>query len=259
MSSQVADAHCSSPGKWLGVKSPDSRVVAESLESYAEDRLAESAFFTDLSAGRMHAEDVRDVFGQYYLWRNRLHRWFGVCVARTAPLGDAPNVSRILGEIIGCLAQEIADDHHGLALSFLSALGIDDPGGITVLPVTDAYARSFLHCYSSADRSGDEAVAALAGRELAVPSRNEIIIRALADRYGVTSGLDLFSPHASLEAERFRALWEALADEARADARLLADAARLEIWEHITFWDDVYSAIRGARAVPAAGPMGAGR
>jgi hypothetical protein len=257
MSSQVADAHCSPSGKWLGVKSPDSRVVAESLESYARDRLAESAFFADLSAGRILAEDVREVFGQYYLWRNRFHQWFGVCVARTGPFGDAPNAARILGEIIAGLAQEITGDHHGQALSFLSALGIDDPARITVLPVTDAYAKSFLHCYSSADRSGDEALAALAGRELAVPSRNEIIIGALAGHYGVTSGLDLFGPHARLEAERFRALWEALAGAARTDGRLLADAARLEIWEHITFWDDVYTAIRGARGRRAAGQMGA--
>jgi len=259
MSSQVADAHCSPPGKWAGVKSSDSRALTEGLESYARDRLAESDFFADLSAGRMRPESIRDVFGQYYLWRNRFHRWFGVCVARTAPFGDAPNVSRILREIIGCLAREIADDHHGLAVSFLSALGIDDPAGITVLPVTDAYAKSFLHCYSSADHTGDEALAALAGRELAVPARNEIIISALAGHYGITSGLELFSLRASLEAGRFRALWEALADEARTERRLLADAARLEIWEHITFWDDVYSAIGGSLARPAAGRMRAGR
>jgi hypothetical protein len=259
MSSQVADAHCSPPGKWAGAKSPDSRALIESLESYARDRLVESDFFADLSTGRIGPESIRDVFGQYYLWRNRFHQWFGICVARTAPFGDAPNVSRILGEIIGCLAQEIADDHHGLALSFLSALGIDDPADITVLPVTDAYAKSFLHCYSSADRTGDEALAALAGWELAVPARNEIIMDALAGHYGMTSGLELFSPHASLDAERFGALWEALAAEARTDGRLLADAARLEIWEHVTFWDDVYSAIRGSLALRAAGHMRAGR
>jgi hypothetical protein len=241
------------------VKAHDSRSVAESiesvaesLESYARDRLAESDFFADLSAGRIHPENVRDVFGQYYLWRNRFHRWFGVCVARTAPFGDALNVPRILGELIACLAQEITGDHHELALSFLSALGIDDPARITVLPVTDAYAKSFLHCYSSADRTGDEALAALAGRELAVPSRNKIIISALLEHYGVTSGLEFFSLHANLEAEHSRGLWEALADEAGTDGRLLVDAARLEIWEHITFWDDVYSAIRGSLARPTA-------
>ena len=53
----------------------DSRVVSESLESYAAD-----------------PGHVRDVFGQYYLWRNRFHRWFGICVAKSAPVDDTLNV-----------------------------------------------------------------------------------------------------------------------------------------------------------------------
>ncbi len=101
----------------------------------------------------------------------------------------------------------------------------------------------------AADRSGDEALAALAGRELVGPSRNRIIISALPEHYGVTSGLEFFNLHADLEAEHFRALWEALARDSRTtDTRRLIDAARLEIWEHITFWDDVYSAILGSKS-----------
>ena len=230
--------------------------MAEIIESYALDCLAESDFFADLSAGRIQLETLRDVFGQYYLWRNRFHRWFGVCVARTAPLGDALNVPRILAELIACLGQEITGDHHGLALSFLGALGIDDPARIRALPETDAYAESFVRCYFSADRSGDEALAALAGRELAVPSRNKIIISALPEHYGVTSGLEFFTLPASLEAQPFRVLWEVLAREASTDSRQLIDAARLEIWEHVTFWDDVYSAIRRPAAQWAARAAG---
>jgi hypothetical protein len=105
----------------------NSRAVSESLESYARDRLAESDFFADLSAGQVRPEHVRDVFGQYYLWRNRFHRWFGLCVAKSAAFGDALDVPRVLGELITCLEQEITGNHHGLALSFLAALGIDDP------------------------------------------------------------------------------------------------------------------------------------
>ena len=52
----------------------NSRVVSESLESYAAGLLAESAFFSALSAGEADPGHVRDVFGQYYLWRNRFHR-----------------------------------------------------------------------------------------------------------------------------------------------------------------------------------------
>jgi pyrroloquinoline quinone (PQQ) biosynthesis protein C len=225
----------------------DSRAVSESLNSYVRDRLAESDFFSDLSAGQIHPDDVRDIFGQYYLWRNRFHRWFGICVAKSAAFGDALNVPRVLGELITCLEQEIRGNHHGLALSFLAALGIDDPAHITALPVTESYAESFLRCYFSADRTGDEALAALAGRELVAPGRNEIIISALSSHYGVTSGLEFFSVHTDLEVEHFRALWEALAHDTKADAERLIEAARLEIWEHITFWDDVYFTILGQR------------
>ena len=52
----------------------NSRVISESLESYVAGLLAESAFFSALSAGEADPGHVRDVFGQYYLWRNRFHR-----------------------------------------------------------------------------------------------------------------------------------------------------------------------------------------
>lgn len=236
----------------------DSRVVSMRLESYVRDRMAESDFFSGLSAGEVPPELVREVFGQYYLWRNGFHRWLGACVAKSAAFGDALNVPRVLGELVTCLAQEINGDHHGLALSFLSALGIDNPGRIAALPVTDAYAESFLRCYLPADRAGDEALAALAGRELVVPVRNSIIVNALPEHYGITSGLEFFRLHADLDALHFRALWEALADDSCADARKLIEAARLEIWEHVTFWDDVYSTVLAASQPPVPDPAMAG-
>lgn len=223
----------------------DSRAVSKSLESYSSARLAESGFFSDLSAGKVNPGHVRDVFGQYYQWRNRFHRWFGICVVKSAPFGAALNVPRVLGELITCLDQEISGGHHGLALSFLSALGIDNPACIATLPVTDAYSESFVRCYLSADRTGDEALAALAGRELVVPSRNRIIVSALPKHYGVTAGLEFFNLHTDLESEHFLTLWEALAHDTKADAGRLIEAARMEIWEHITFWDDVYAVILG--------------
>jgi hypothetical protein len=230
------------------MKSLGSRAVSEILEARVNNLLAESSFFSDLSAGRARLEDVRDVFGQFYLWRNRFHRWFGVCVAKAGPFGESPNARRVLGELIACLEQEIKGDHYGLARSFLAALGIDDPACIRALPVTSAYAESFVRYYFPVDRSGDEALAALAGRELVGPSRNKLIVSALLKHYGITSGLKFFSLHADLEAEHFRALWEALDHGTSTDNQRLIEAARLEIWEHITFWDDVYSAILGAKS-----------
>jgi pyrroloquinoline quinone (PQQ) biosynthesis protein C len=234
-------------GKGDGMQLRDSRAVSKSLDSYARDRLIESDFFSALSAGQVQPEHVRDVFGQYYVWRNRFHRWFGLCVAKSAPFGDARNVPRVLAELIACLDQEIKGSHHKLALSFLTALGIADPTRIEALPVTESYAESFLRCYFAPDRTGDEALAALAGRELVAPGRNQIIISAISEHYGVTSGLEFFRVHTDLEVEHFRALWEALAQDTKADAQRLIEAARMEIWEHITFWDDVYFTIRQAQ------------
>jgi hypothetical protein len=117
----------------------DSRVVSEGLESYAAGLLAESAFFSELSAGEADPGHVRDVFGQYYLWRSRFHRWFGICVAKSAPVDDALNVPRVLTELIACLPHEIKGDHHRLALSCLAALGIENLARIRALPVTDSY------------------------------------------------------------------------------------------------------------------------
>ncbi len=133
----------------------DSRAVSVSLEAYVRDRLAESDFFSGLSAGEVPPGQVRDVFGQYYLWRSRFHRWLGVCVAKSAAFGDPLSAQRVLGELSACLAEEVNGSQHGRARSFLAALGIDDPARIAALPVTDAYAESFLRCYFPADRAGE--------------------------------------------------------------------------------------------------------
>jgi hypothetical protein len=236
----------------------DSRAVSMSLESYVRDRLAESDFFSRLSAGEVPPGQVRDVFCQYYLWRNRFHRWLGVCVAKSAALGDSLNVPRVLSELTTCLAQEVNGDRHRLALTFLDVLGVDAPSRIAALPVTDAYAESFLRCYFPVERTGDEALAALAGRELVVPGRNSIFVRALSEQYGISSGLEFFRSRADPEVMHFRALWEVLADDDRTDVRKLIEAARLEIWEHIAFWDDVYSTIITGGQRPAHDPVMAG-
>jgi hypothetical protein len=155
----------------------NSRAVPENLESYAGQLLAESAFFSALAAGQARPGDVRDVFGQYYLWRNRYHRWFGLCVAKSAPC--------------------------------------------------------------------DEALAALAGRGLAGPSCNRVITGALPRHYGVTAGLEFFGRPGEEEAGHFRAMWQAIVRDRTADTGRLIEAARLEIWEHVTFWDDVCYATLG--------------
>jgi hypothetical protein len=41
-------------------------------------------------------------------------------------------------------------------------------------------------------------------------------------------------------------MWRALVRDRETGTGRLIEAARLEIWEHITFWDDVYYALLGA-------------
>lgn len=93
----------------------------------------------------------------------------------------------------------------------------------------------------------EEALAALAGRGLVAPRRNAIIVSALPGHYGVTAGLELFSQPADPGAEHFPGPREALANGAEADRGRLIAAARSEIWEHVTFCDDVYFTILDAR------------
>jgi hypothetical protein len=227
------------------MKTFNSRSVSENLESYASVRLAESSFFSALAAGEVHPDHIRMVFSQYYLWHSRLHRWFGVCVAKSPPFDEALNVPRVLDGLIAFLRHEISRDHHRSALAFLGALGISDPSRIKALPVTNSYAESFLHCYSADNHSGDEALAALSGQALIGPSRNRIIAGALPKYYGVTSGLEFFGLDRDRETRYFRALWQAMVRDQKGDTGRLIEAATLEIWEHITFWDDVYYAILG--------------
>jgi hypothetical protein len=226
----------------------NSRSLSESLESYARGLLAESTFFSALAAGQADPEHVRIVFGQYYLWHNRLHRWIGVCVAKSAPFDEGLYVPRVLGGLIAFLRQEIKGDHHRSARSLLAALGISDPARIEALAVTNSYAESFLRCYSSGDHTGDEALAALAGAELVAASRNQIITSALGEHYGVTSGLEFFSLDCDLETKHFRALWRELVRDHKGELGQLIEAARMEIWEHVTFWDDVYYTILDAES-----------
>jgi hypothetical protein len=224
------------------MKPLDGRSVSAELESYTRGLLAESSFFSALAAGNADLEHVRVVFGQYYLWHNRLHHWTGICLKKSASSDGALNMPLAVVGLIAFLRDEIKGTHRESALSFLGALGISDPLQIEALPVTNSYAESFLRCYSG-NCTGDEALAALAGQELVRPSRNQIITTALPKHYRVTSGLEFFDLDRELEARHARALWRAIVHDHEGEARRLIDAARLEIWEHMTFWDDVYRSI----------------
>ncbi|WP_160573946.1 iron-containing redox enzyme family protein [Actinomadura physcomitrii] len=226
--------------------------VSADLLAHARATLDDSVFFSDLRTGKAPQEVVRDVFGQYYLWRNQFHRWLGVCVVKSPAFGTEFDVSRVLSGLAGHLEEEVGGDHHGLAVRMLRALGVERPSAVAPLPVTAAYCASFPERFLAPERDGAQAVAALAGREIAAPVRNRVVIDALAAHYGVSAGLEFLTVHETKGPETFAALWDVLVNGYFADEALMVGAARREIGEHVAFWDEVYAQLsRALTAAPA--------
>jgi pyrroloquinoline quinone (PQQ) biosynthesis protein C len=217
-------------------------VVAD-LENHVTLSLDRSRFFSDLRAGHHSMGHLHAVFSQYYWWRNRFHRWFGVCIAKAPGFGTDAAAEFILSELIEHIEEEISGDHHGMCQTFLRELGVTDLSSIRPIRQTQEYTDSFSERFMCTDRSGEEALAALAGRELVAPTRNRITIDALSQAYGVTKGLEFFSLHEELEVEHFKGLWEAVAKTYSGRQEQLVDAAKSEVTLHVQFWDDVSEAV----------------
>jgi hypothetical protein len=229
----------------------DSLTVADELVRYVNQKLAASSFFSDFRAGKPSLNELQNIFAQYYLWRNQFHRWFGICIAKSPPFGTDFDTSFVLSELIEHIEEEIKGDHHGMCVAFLNAIGISDTSAIELSPVTAAYSDSFITRYMDAERTGEETLAALAGREIVAPARNRIIIEVLSQRYGVISGLEFFDLHEELEVEHFKSLWDALVKGYSASAERLVDAAHQEISDHVDFWDDTYALARALQRTGA--------
>lgn len=222
----------------------DEAIVAE-LMATVDHELENSAFWKSFTRGELPLAQVRKVFEQYYLWRNTFHRWFGVCIAKSPAFGSEADTEYILRELAEHIEEEVEGDHHGLAVQFLKALGIDEPHAILPLPHTTAYKEHFAELYLGSEHSGEEALAALAGRELVAPKRNRLTIDAFQQRYGISHALEFFHLHEELEVEHFRGLWDAVASQSAKD-RALVEAAKDQIVRHVRFWDDVSAAVATA-------------
>jgi heme oxygenase-like protein len=221
----------------------DAPAAVAELMDHVDNTLSGSRFFTGLARGSHSLEHVRDVFSQYYWWRNRFHRWFGVCIARSEGFGTRAPIEFVLSELIEHIGEEIKGDHHGLCQRALRQLGVTDFAAIRPLPLTEAYTQSFIDRYACGDRSGEEALAALAGRELLAPKRNRMTIDALNQHYGIREGLEFFSLHEELEVEHFKGLWEAVGRYEACGPDRLVRAAQEEITLHMRFWDQASAAL----------------
>jgi len=213
------------------------------VTNHVNNSLAKSTFFAGLKQGSHSIEHVQAVFSQYYLWRNQFHRWFGVCIAKSAAFGTVVPIEYVLSELVEHIEEEVKGDHHGMCKTFLKHLGVTNLAGIKPLKITTEYCDSFITRYMRLDKTGEEALAALAGRELVAPARNRISIDALSSKYSVSKGLEFFALHEELEEEHFKGLWEAVTKDYAGDTYELVKAAKDEITFHVHFWDDVSAAV----------------
>ena len=217
--------------------------ASDALRDYSGQQLQRSTFFSALRKGEISIADLQEVFGQYYLWRNQFHRWFGVCIMRSSPFSENSDVSKVLHVLVDHISEEIDDNHHGKCVEFLRALGITDHASIALLPTTADYNNSFIRRFCDSVASPEEALAALAGREMVAPPRNRIIIDALGSHYNIERGLKFLSLHEELELEHFNVLWNSTTKAClETTTRCLASACR-EIRLHVKFWDDTYSSV----------------
>ena len=76
---------------------------------------------------------------------------------------------------------------------------------------------------------------------------NSRVVSESFESYAAAPGhvRDVFGQYYLWRNRFHRAMWRAIIRGSREDTERLIEAARLEIWEHITFWDDVYYAILG--------------
>lgn len=213
--------------------------IVDEITNHVSKSLENSHFFTGLRNKTHSVDHLRQVFGQYYLWRNAFHRWFGVCIAKAPSFGTAFDTDYVLSELIEHIEEEIKGDHHGMCKTFLKGLGFTNFTEIRPIEITQKYIDSFQKEYIDHGGSFEESLAALAGRELVAPERNRIIIECLSTLYDIKQGLGFFKLHEELEVEHFKGLWNAVTKDYKGNPDILEKAAKKSIADHVQFWDDV--------------------
>lgn len=216
---------------------------ATQIKEHAFICLKGSLFFRELCAGTLSRQALNQVFGQYYFWRNALHRWFGLCIEKSPPFGRQQDDAT--ATVLTTLCEHIVEDinHLNLYHRFLATMGVE----VRVLKVaapTRAYIDSFRERFGNADFS--RSCAALAGRELLSSIRSDLIRVALHSRYGVED-VGFWNAHVEDEEAHFWRMWTPLT-ELGPDESALVSAAMDEIERHVGLWDDLrnYSVAQAA-------------
>ncbi len=209
---------------------------ANQVKEYSVNCLQDSQFFRQLQAGDVPRQALNQIFGQYYFWRNALHKWFGLCIEKSPVFGLKKDEAT--GTVLGTLCEHIAEDtnHLNLYKSFLRTIGVDI-NALTVAAPTTAYIDSFWVRFD--DANFFTACAALAGRELLSSIRSEIIGVALETQYEIKD-VRFWDAHIEDEEAHFWRMWTPLTELGANESTLLS-GAKGEICRHVGFWDDLRS------------------
>ncbi len=206
----------------------------DQIKEHSIECLQNSQFFQQLRSGDVPRHVLDQIFGQYYFWRNALHKWFGLCIEKSPIFGL--NKDEATSTVLRTLCDHIVEDtnHLNLYKNFLKTIGVDI-NTLTIATPTTAYIESFWTRFGDADFS--VACAALAGRELLSSIRSEIIREALRSQYGVED-VRFWNAHIEDEEIHFWHMWTPLT-ELGADQSTLLAGAKEEIRRHVGFWDDL--------------------
>lgn len=211
--------------------------ITETLKDYSKECLLNSPFFNDLQNKPIPQETLQHIFGQYYFWRNYLHRWFGLCIEKSPEYGQKTDdaTTAALRSLTGHINIDVVG-HFEMYKSFLDSMQIDTEY-LKPLSITTDYNESFSKRYHS--RTFEEATCALAARELLSSIRSKIIGDALQNNYNFEN-VEFWRAHEESEEEHFQSLWNALTD-LNPNYESLTEAAKVEIYEHVKYFDNLYT------------------
>lgn len=207
---------------------------AAEIKAYSIICLENSRFFQGIQHGAIARLNLNAIFGQYYFWRNALHKWFGLCIEKSPVFGLQHD--QALATVLSTLCEHIAEDmnHLNLYKAFLKTLGVD-PRSLQIAVPTEAYIQSFWSRFDDANFA--MSCAALAGRELLSSIRSDIIRQALQSEYGIDD-VRFWDAHIEDEEKHFWLMWTPLTELGSDPDQLLA-GAKNEINRHVRFWDDL--------------------
>lgn len=214
--------------------------ITDRTVDYCNESLDRSRFFSLLEDGEVTPDMMHYVFLQYYLWRDRLHQWFGLCIVKAGSCTD-PDQKRAIMSLSDHTFTDLQDGHSEMYLEFLHELGL---GNAEVQAsrrsaATVSYEHSFFDDFGYKTDNFYEALAALSGRELCVSIRNKRLLQYYFDARSMRHPTWL-ALHAELEVEHFQDTIHSALTRYTGDAAKIADLMRsIEqgIDRHVQYFD----------------------